>query len=105
LAGRPGPVANAAALLVTAPERRRTAVIDVLTGTEGPGAGAARRLAAELLLSWGEPRRAWAVFEPTVRQPSDETTSALERFADLAAAGGTAAGWRVRGLALGRVAD
>src|SRR5207244_246304 len=65
----------------------------------------ARQLGAELLLGWGDPARAWAVFEPAVTAAgSPQAAFALRRFADLAAARGTAEGRRVRALALARLA-
>jgi len=105
LRARPGLIANATGLLATAPVVRRPAVLSVLIETEGAAGPAARRLAADLLLTWGDPSRAWTVIEPTVRAMSDETTDALRHFADVAGAAGTASAWRARGLALSREAD
>jgi tetratricopeptide (TPR) repeat protein len=70
----------------------------------------ARRLAAELLLGWGEAAEGWRLFEQSISPgatgaPSSETAAALRRYADLAAAVATPAGHRVRGLALSRWAD
>src|SRR5207245_4982933 len=66
----------------------------------------ARRLGAELLLAWGDPAHAWAVFEPAVTAAgSPQAAFALRRFADLAGARGTPEGRRVRALALARLAD
>src|SRR5438132_743190 len=76
------------------------------TLNEPDSAADARRLGAELLLAWGDPARAWAVFEPAITAPgSPQAAFALRRFADLAAAGGGPEGRRVRALALARLAD
>jgi hypothetical protein len=66
----PVQVPNAAAQLADAPATAREPVIQTLMSTY-TSAGA-RRLAAELLLSWGDPARAWSVFEPTATQPTPE---------------------------------
>src|SRR5207245_4042118 len=83
-------------------ERGRRALV-------GDPSPVARRLGAELLLAWGDPARAWAVFEPAITAPgSPQAAFALRRFADLAAAGGAGGspeGRRVRALALARLAD
>lgn len=72
----------------------------VATGATGP-----RRVAAELLLAWGDPAGAWRLFEQTLSEGSPAQAHALRRFADQAGAAGTPAGRRVRGLALARFAD
>src|SRR5205823_10333018 len=86
-----------------APEERRAPIVRVLTA--GDPTPLARRLAAELLLNWGQPQGAWALFEPTVATPSAEAASALRRFADLAGVRSTPDARRVRALALARYAD
>ena len=103
-------VAAAPTYLPTAAERlrgipleRRPRVLSGLTGADAPVP--VRRLAAELVLGWGDPARAWEMFEGTVERGSQEAVQALRRFADLAGAIGTPAGQRARGLALGRFAD
>src|SRR6266576_3898660 len=63
------------------------------------------QLAGELLLNWGQPLRAWAVFEPSVATPSADATFAARRFADLAGARSTPDARRARALALARYAD
>jgi len=65
----------------------------------------ARRLASEVLLTWGQPNEAWAAMEPTLATADTEAPTALRRFVDLAGALTTRDGHRVRGLALARWAD
>jgi hypothetical protein len=93
----------AAGQLADAPAEQREPIIHRLTARDAPPA--AQRLAAELVLGWGDPARAWTIFEATVDEPSPETSYALRRFADLAGAFETPAAWRVRGLALSRFAN
>ena len=92
---------TAASQLADAPAAVHDRVARVLIAS---GASArARRLGAELLLTWGQPLEAWAAMESTLRD--SETPDALRRFADLAGALTTTEGHRVRGLALTRWAD
>src|SRR5216117_1475225 len=92
---------TAASQLVDAPAAVHDQVARVLTA---PGASArARRLGAEVLLTWGRPTEAWAAMQSTLGD--SETPDALRRFADLAGALTTTEGHRVRGLALTRWAD
>src|SRR3989442_917029 len=94
---------NAASALAEAPDAARERIARLLTaGTPSP---LTRRLAGELLLGWGQPQRAWAVFEPSVATPSADAAFALRRFADLASARSTPGARRVRALALARYAD
>src|SRR5437660_158736 len=80
---------NAASALAEAPDAARERIARLLTaGTPSP---LTRRLAGELLLGWGQPQRAWAVFEPSVATPSADAAFALRRFADLAPEPGGAA--------------
>jgi len=102
LAVVPAQLSTAVGQLVDAPVDRREGVIQVLTGASD--APAARQLGAALLLSWGDPQRAWAVFEPTVSGRSVDAAYALRSFADWAMGQRTRAGWRVRGLALRELA-
>src|SRR5438132_1557551 len=102
-AAAPDQLPNAAAQLAEVPPEQRERVTRALVGDPSP---VARRLGAELLLAWGDPARAWAVFEPAITAPgSPQAAFALRRFADLAAAGGSPEGRRVRALALARLAD
>ena len=94
---------NAATLLADAPPAMRERVARVLTA---PGASIrTRRLAAEILLSWGQPNEAWSAMQSTLVPVDSDTPAALRRFADLTAALTTPAAHRVRGLALTRWAD
>jgi tetratricopeptide (TPR) repeat protein len=94
---------NAAQELGEAPAAAREPIVrQLLSGDPSP---LARRLAAELLLGWGQAERAWTVFEPSVAAPSSDAAYALRRFADLAEARGTPEARRVRALALTRYAD
>jgi len=96
---------NASSHLSEAPVPQRSRVVAVLTGTDA--VPRTQRLAAELLLGWGQPTEGWRLFELSLAggAPSPETATALRRFADLAGAVATPAGHRVRGLALSRWAD
>src|SRR5437867_3491737 len=99
----PAQLPNAASALADAPDAQRERIARLLTaGTPSP---LTRRLAGELLLGWGQPQRAWAVFEPSVATPSADAAFALRRFADLASARSTPDARRVRALALARYAD
>src|SRR6266545_1976380 len=98
----PAQLPNAASSLAEAPEERREPIVRAVDA--GEAAPLARRLAAELLLTWGEPQRAWILFEPTVETPSADAAYALRRFADLASARSTPDARRVRALALERYA-
>ena len=94
---------NAASALAEAPEEQRERIARLLSaGTPPP---LTRRLAGELLLGWGQPLRAWGVFEPSVAAPSADAAFALRRFADLAGTRSTPDARRVRALALARYAD
>jgi tetratricopeptide (TPR) repeat protein len=104
VAAAPDLLPNASGQLADAPAPQRERVAGVLTAGAAPRT---RRLAAELLLAWGQPAQGWTLFEQTlVADPrSAETASALRRYADLAGAVATPGGHRVRGLALSRWAD
>jgi tetratricopeptide (TPR) repeat protein len=93
---------TAVAQLAEAPREQRERIVRRLTARDA--SPSAVRLAAELVLGWGDPARAWTIFESTLDAPSAETAYALRRFADVAGAPGTPAAWRVRGLALSRFA-
>src|SRR5438874_191889 len=71
---------NAASQLADVPAPMHDRVARALTG---PGTSArARRLGAEVLLTWGRPNEAWAAMEPTLVPTDSETPAALRRFAD-----------------------
>jgi len=94
---------NAANTLADAPAAMHDRVARVLTGpTASPGT---RRLAAEVLLAWGQPNEAWTAMQSTLAPVDSDTPVALRRFVDLASALDTPEAHRVRGLALTRWAD
>src|SRR5690242_10976567 len=103
----PAQLTNAVSELAEAPEAERERIARVLTGEGAAGESTmlTRRLAAELLLGWGQAARAWTVFAPTVANPSSDALFALKRFADMAGARGTPDARRVRGLALARYGE
>src|SRR6266550_742849 len=99
----PAQLPSAASSLAEAPAEQRERILRaVLAADPKP---LVYRLAAELLLGWGQPERAWSVFAPTVAEPSADAATALRRFADLANGGNTPDARRVRALALARYAD
>jgi len=81
------------------------------TGRSRAHAGGCRartqRLAAELLLGWGQPADGWRLFEQSLvnSSPSTENGNGLAPLRRLAGAVATPAGHRVRGLALARWAE
>jgi len=94
---------NAANTLADAPAAMHDRVARVLTGpTASPGT---RRLAAEVLLAWGQPNEAWTAMQSTLAPVDSDTPVALRRFVDLTSALDTPEAHRVRGLALTRWAD
>ncbi|TLY53600.1 MAG: hypothetical protein E6K55_07675 [Gemmatimonadetes bacterium] len=103
----PAQLTNTASELGEAPEAERERITRVLTaaGPTGERAILTGRLAAELLLDWGQAARAWTLFAPTVATPSSDALFALKRFADMAGARGTPDARRVRGLALARYGE
>lgn len=103
LSDAPAQLPNAASALAEAPPEQRERMVRVIVAGD-PGL-LARRLAAELLLNWNEPQRAWALFEPTVATRSSDAAHALRRFADLASARSTPEARRARALALARYAE
>ena len=103
LTDAPVQLPNAASALAEAPDAQRERIARLLT--EGTPSTLTRRLAGELLLNWGQPLRAWAVFEPSVATPSADAAFAARRFADLAGAGRMPDARRARALALARYAD
>src|SRR6185436_5811776 len=92
---------NAASQLADAPPATRVRVARVFYAADAPVR--AKRVGAEVLLSWGQANEAWALLEPTLGD--SESQNALRRFADLAGSLSTPEGHRVRGLALNRWAD
>ena len=96
---------QASSQLSETPPPQRARVLTALTSADV--APRTQRLAAELQLGWGQAAEAWRLLEQSLAAtaPSNETATALRRFADLAGAVATPAGHRVRGLALERWAD
>src|SRR5216684_1898605 len=103
LSGAPAQLPYAASELGEAPAPQRDRIARVLTAGDPPAL--TRRLAGELLLNWGQPERAWAVYAPSLAAPSADAAVAARHFADLAAARTTPAARRVRALALARYAE
>jgi hypothetical protein len=103
LSGAPAQLPYAASALGEAPAPQRDRIARVLTA--GDPLPLTRRLAGELLLNWGQPERAWAVYAPSLAAPAPDAALAARHFADLAAARTTPAARRVRALALARYAE
>lgn len=100
-AADPAQIPNAASQLDDAPVDQRDRVIRTLTASAATPV--ARRLAAELLVGWGQPDRGWDLLAGTLEPPTPEGGMALRRFASRAS-GTSPAVRRVRGLALARLA-
>ena len=98
VARSPDAAPNAASQLAESPAPLHDHIIRVLTGSDARPR--VRRIAAELLLTWGQPAQAWSVFEPTLSD--SDAQGSLKRFADLAGTLTTPEAHRVRGLALTR---
>src|SRR5438477_352153 len=94
----PDAAPTAASQLSESPLPLHDHIIRVLTGSDVRPR--VRRIAAELLLAWGQPAQAWSVFEPTLSD--SDAQGSLKRFADLAGTLTTPEAHRVRGLALTR---
>lgn len=102
VATNPAILPNATSQLEDAPDASRDGIVRTLSV---PGSGlAARRMAAELLLGWGEPLQGWGLLESTLTPPTAEAIGALRRFADLANGSGPET-HRARGSALARLAE
>jgi len=98
----PSQLANAVSQLDDAPLDQRDRVIRSLTISAATPT--ARRIAAELLLGWGQPDRGWDVLAGTLDPATPEAAMALRRFAARASRSSPGVR-RVRGLALARLAD
>jgi hypothetical protein len=103
LSGSPAQLPYAASELGAAPPSHRDRIAHALTMGDPPPL--TRRLAGELLLNWGQPERAWAVYAPSLATPSADAALAARHFADVAAGRTTPAARRVRALALARCAE
>lgn len=102
VAATPAQHQNAVAQLDDVPLDQRDRVARALTVPTATIA--ARRIAAELLVQWGQPERGWEVLATTLASPTPETTLVLRRFAEMAR-GTTPGSQHARGQALARLAD
>ncbi|HYK82227.1 MAG TPA: hypothetical protein VEU55_03715 [Gemmatimonadales bacterium] len=103
LSEAPAQLPNATSALAETPAPLRERVARLLTAGDPPAH--TRQLAAELLLTWGQPERAWAVFVPSVVPPGPDAAYALRHFADVAQAQNSPGARRVRARALARFAE
>lgn len=94
--------ANAVSQLEHGPADQRERIIRQLTVAGEPRA---QRVAAELLIAWGEPMRGWELLEATLVDPPPDAPMVTRRFADRAGAVGTIEGRQAQALALERFAD
>ena len=94
--------ANAVSQLEHGPPDQRPRILRQLTTAGEPRA---QRVAAELLVAWGEPLRGWELLEATLVDPPPDAPMATRRFADRAGAVGTVEGRQAQALALERFAD
>ena len=101
-AADPAQVPNSVMQLADAPVDQRDRVIRTLTTSAATPV--ARRIAAELLVGWGQPDRGWDLLAGTLDPPTPEGAMALRRFASRAT-GASPAVRHARGLALARLAD
>ncbi len=88
--------------LQAAPAAHRDRIVRALT--EPDTASGPRRLAADLLLGWREPARAWTLFQSALPRTGDERANVLRAFADRARAQEGAEAQRVAAAALERLA-
>jgi tetratricopeptide (TPR) repeat protein len=102
LVGQPDLVATASFNLMPAPVAQRERVVRALLDPDT--AGAPHRLAADLLLGWNLPDRAWAVLRAALPSDAAERRSALQGFADRARAQDGQGPQKVAAAALERVA-
>jgi len=68
-----------------APAASREAVVRALTAS-GPGQGTGRRVAADLLLGWSDPGRAWALLRDALPAADSQRAVVLRTFAERARA-------------------
>jgi len=88
--------------LTAVPENVRPQILTLLTRTL-PGAPA-RRMAADLELGWGHPAQAWTLLEAAIPTGRLQAEQVLQRFADRARLSRARESYRVRGLALEKLA-
>jgi tetratricopeptide (TPR) repeat protein len=95
---QPGYLGPATFALEPVPVNERERVLRLLA--EGDSAHPGRRLAAELLLAWNEPARAWALIRTALPRNAEERRTALRHFSDRALARETPEAQRAGGEAL-----
>ncbi len=88
--------------LSVAPDAARPQLLALFTRTLPDPV--ARRMAADLELSWGHPGAAWTLLDAATPTDRVQATQVLQRFADRARLAHTAEGYRVRGYALEKLA-
>lgn len=98
VAERPELVPTAAFNLRGTPEDARTRLVAVLSSPDT--SAAPRRLAADLMLGWEQPERAWALLQPALPADVAERRSALLAFSDRARTQDAPASRRVAAAAL-----
>ena len=96
-------VALAGQSLRAAPESDRDAVLELLTGADGPLV--LRRLAAELLVSWNRADDGWRLLEQSLSEDRDEAVVELRLFADRIRRMRTRDAARVRAYVLERLGE
>ena len=102
VAGADGMVEDATETLARTPAEQRDQVLNLLIKTLADPA--ARRMAADLQLSWGKPVQAWALLDAAMPTDRAVAADALERFADRAHTIHTSEAQRVRAQALDKLA-
>ena len=93
---------NAVSQLEHGPEDQRPRILRQLSVPSQPRA---RRVAAELLVAWGEPLRGWMVLDSTLVDLPQDALVVTRRFADRAGTVDTPEGRRAQALALERFAE
>ena len=94
---------NAVSSLTDAPPSLHAQMIDQLVFDEADRVGG--RLAADLLVSWGQPVAAWPVLDEALPDDLGQAVSELRRFADRVRLLNTSDGARARGFALERMSQ
>ncbi|HEX9729613.1 MAG TPA: hypothetical protein VGA37_14005 [Gemmatimonadales bacterium] len=88
--------------LSQAPPSARDVVLNVLLREFGDAT--ARQIAADVLVSWDRPGEGWALLDHALPAAPDRAARVLQRFAERARRSATPEAYRVRGLALERLA-
>jgi tetratricopeptide (TPR) repeat protein len=97
--------ATAALSLRQAPLSQRQGILRALLGNELGAGPVSRRLAADVLVSWGRPEEGWTLLDGALPEDPSMAVSALRRFSDRAVELASPAGHRSRGYALERLAQ